>query len=500
MKQYRRLERQHPIFSPVALISTILLALGLGIGVYFTGGQAFSPGDLSAMNNGGQELGGVTSHAALGNECQQCHTPFVGIKAAACESCHTNITQDRQDPDTLHGRIPNAADCQSCHLEHRGAEYDLKTAALVSFDHELARFSLNKHQLDYGKRAIACADCHEQAHQFTMDTAVCTDCHRREAPAFMESHIQAYSANCLACHDGQDSMAEFTIEAHNEKFLLAGKHLQTACENCHNTGKFAGTPQECVACHTEPRQHAGLFGTECAACHTAEAWLPAHWQQTPFEHAQTTGFSLARHMTQFNGEPFACQTCHTPDETETAVIATISCVDCHQKGDPGFMAEHTAQFGLACADCHDGTGRMADFDHAQVFPLDGRHAAQTCTACHVDQVFKGTPTECVACHAEPPIHAGLFGTDCANCHTTDAWLPARLRQHSFPLDHGEQGQLACATCHTGQTYTEYTCTTCHEHNEAKIQEQHDELDISQTELFACATCHPTGTKDEFEND
>ncbi|MCA9925760.1 MAG: cytochrome c3 family protein, partial [Anaerolineales bacterium] len=172
------------------------------------------------------------------------------------------------------------------------------------------------------------------------------------------------------------------------------------------------------------------------------------------------------------------------------------CQACHAKPAPTFMTEHTALFGSKCQDCHDGTGQMAEFDHAQVWPLTGQHAAQDCTACHVNQVFKGTPSECVACHEEPPIHFGIFGTDCANCHATDAWLPARLRQHTFPLDHGEQGELECAVCHTTSSYTAYTCTTCHEHNMDQVVQEHDELNLTQEELLDCAECHATGKTHE----
>ncbi len=96
MRQYRRLERQHPIFSPVALISTLILGVGLAIGVYLTGGRAFSPGELSALNHSGEPVANVMSHADVGDDCTQCHAPFQGVEATLCQDCHKNIAVERE--------------------------------------------------------------------------------------------------------------------------------------------------------------------------------------------------------------------------------------------------------------------------------------------------------------------------------------------------------------------------------------------------------------------
>ena len=144
---------------------------------------------------------------------------------------------------------------------------------------------------------------------------------------------------------------------------------------------------------------------------------------------------------------------------------------------------------------------MSSFDHAQVFPLDGKHAEIECVACHANQVFAGTPKVCAQCHAEPAVHAGLFGLVCESCHTTTAWSPATLLEHSFPLRHGlENGEpeTACAVCHV-TSYSEYTCYGCHEHQPAEISRKHSEEGISAVELPACLECHPGGREAE-END
>ncbi len=496
MKQYRRIERQHPIFSPVALISTLVLMVGLAVGVYLTGGRAFSPGELSGLNHSGEPIGNVMSHADIGDDCGQCHAPFQGVEATLCQECHENIAVERAE-EGLHGRLPNVAQCSSCHLEHQGQYYDLKTAAIADFDHDLTKFSLAHHSVRGANAEMTCADCHLEEGRYTVQESICASCHRERDADFMAQHVEGFGTSCLSCHDGLDTLADFTIADHATLFALTGAHETAPCESCHIAGQFAGTPQECVACHAEPEKHRTMFGTECSDCHTTIAWQPATLNGTPFDHERDTTFSLARHLNDFDGSEMSCLHCHSGEQP--LQVANATCEACHGTAAPTFMAEHTERFGPTCQDCHDGLDSMADFDHDDVWPLAGQHAVIECAACHVNQVFQGTPRECVACHAEPEIHRGIFGTDCANCHTVEAWLPAQLRQHTFPLDHGEQGVLECATCHTGTSYTAYDCTTCHEHNVEEVLDEHEDLNITQAELFNCASCHPTGREDEAED-
>jgi hypothetical protein len=76
-------------------------------------------------------------------------------------------------------------------------------------------------------------------------------------------------------------------------------------------------------------------------------------------------------------------------------------------------------------------------------------------------------------------------------------LPAHLSQHTFPLDHGEEGKIGCQTCHV-QNYTTYTCTNCHAHEPTQVREEHESEGIFEFE--DCVSCHPTGLEDEAEED
>ena len=105
------------------------------------------------------------------------------------------------------------------------------------------------------------------------------------------------------------------------------------------------------------------------------------------------------------------------------------------------------------------------------------------------------PHECRACHDEPAMHAEVFGLNCARCHTLDAWEPALLLRHTFLLDHGGEGEVACQTCHT-DSYAENSCYECHDHQPDEMQEVHEAEEI--VEYADCVACHPTGVEGEGE--
>ena len=128
--------------------------------------------------------------------------------------------------------------------------------------------------------------------------------------------------------------------------------------------------------------------------------------------------------------------------------------------------------------------------------MTGKHTDVACESCHVDNVFTGTPQACVACHQDPAFHVAVFGDACTECHSTDAWSPARFdRLHTFPVDHGESGVSSCQTCHPTQVQA-YTCYGCHEHNPTEIERKHIEEGIG--DFLNCMECHPTGQKEEGE--
>lgn len=257
------IERQHPLFSPVALISAALLIVGLGVGVYLGGGRAFSPGHLSAASHSGLESGGFANHADFGDTCTRCHAPFKGVQTALCEDCHTAIAAARTAGEGLHGRLLSA-DCNQCHQEHGGAAINLFQQAVDNF-----------------------------------------------SPA-----------------------------QHDQLIRLEGAHVALACEECHVEERYAGTPTDCHGCHAEPVVHASLFGVDCAACHSAEAWQPARLTRHvfPLDHGDMGQNPCAVcHVETFTA--YTCAECHAADEMQAAhaeqalsVQALAQCTDCHPIG------------------------------------------------------------------------------------------------------------------------------------------------------------------------
>lgn len=113
---------------------------------------------------------------------------------------------------------------------------------------------------------------------------------------------------------------------------------------------------------------------------------------------------------------------------------------------------------------------------------------------YLESEVEEDPHQCFACHEEPALHAGSFGTNCARCHNAVTWKPAVLTKHTFLLDHGGQGDVDCKTCHP-TNYVEYDCYSCHENHQAsEIEDVHLAEGISAYD--DCADCHQTGISGE----
>ena len=260
MKQNRLVRRQHPLFSPAAIFSTLILLMLLGIGLWTTGGRAFTPGELSAVSVSGKMNGGFANHAKFSDDCAQCHDPYQGITAGRCQACHLEIREQREAGMGLHGRLAEA-DCALCHQEHRGADYDLFTTAFDQFtpEHHGLIFSLNGAHTD-----LECESCHENG-RYLGTPAQCAACH-----AEPELHQDLFGVDCARCHTddawrpAQLMQHAFSLDHGDEGQILCGvchPNVFTAvsCHECHQPG-------EMTSVHLEE----GINPTElldCTSCH-----------------------------------------------------------------------------------------------------------------------------------------------------------------------------------------------------------------------------------------
>lgn len=455
--------------SPLALVSFFLAALALLVAEILNGNAMFSPGELHA------------AHAQIGDDCGQCHAPFWASERMTerCLVCHTEIQAELGDSSTLHGTLVKGANstCQACHTEHAGPSAALTVMDTAAFPHEVTGFALAAHRTRSPGIPFTCNDCHTES-LARFDKKICLECHQQIDVVFATAHRLEFGEDCLACHDGHDRFSNF--DHAKTTFALTGKHQSAACSACHLDARTLTDLQSlaatCESCHLKDDAHEGRFGPSCGVCHSPEGWKPAQ-----FDH------NLAAFKLEGKHTDVPCENCHQNGQYKGT---PQDCYSCHKADD-----EHNGQYGTACETCHNPSGwENATFDHnLSRFPLTGAHVNVRCENCHQNGVFKGTPTECAACHREPEYHAGMFpGQVCSQCHTTAAWRPAQYNgPHTFPMNHGDA--RVCADCHQ-PTLTVWTCYTCH--NQAEMAAKHREEGIS--DFSDCLRCHPTGQEGEGE--
>lgn len=163
-------------------------------------------------------------------------------------------------------------------------------------------------------------------------------------------------------------------------------------------------------------------------------------------------------------------------------------------GGPAHSAAKTRsphrQAGFECSQCHTTSSwKEIRFDHLPTgFPLEGRHAAQPCLACHQVEDFSSVQPACASCHTD--YHQGALDADCARCHTPMGWKPATFshEQTAFPL-WGVHQAVACVQCHADERSFQFllqpeTCFDCHERDFGRARvAMHLEAGPD------CETCH-----------
>ena len=341
-----------------------------------------------------------------------------------------------------------------------------------------------------------CSACHASPWETATMSDRCLECHsditaQLEDPASLHSmvNIGETGLNCRNCHtehhgptasltrippgwDPHDQLG-FSLKAH--RLRMDGTPFE--CQDCHLNGYNNPFDQEtCANCHLQvdqifTQEHILTFWTDCQACHDG---LDTHGSK--FDHNQVPFNLVGLHALT------SCSKCHVDARNIADLQATTQeCYDCHKEED-----KHLGQFGTKCGVCHtaEGWGKSAQFDHDLAnFKLRGKHTKVACENCHVNNVYKGTPSDCYSCHKQDDKHAGEFGVQCELCHVADGWN--RAVDHSkfaFKLD-GKHTTVACESCHINAVFigTPMDCASCHKKDDAHAGRFGDQ----------CGTCHTT---------
>jgi hypothetical protein len=240
------------------------------------------------------------------------------------------------------------------------------------------------------------------------------------------------------------------------------------------------------------------MGPECDTCHTPESWTN---RREAFRlHFRTRFPLLGAHA------GLDCESCHRGAQPREFTGLTPECVGCHL---PDYQTADNPDhdrlgFSQRCEDCHSPASRTwqggtfgANFPHPATFPLTGAHNQVSCSECHVNSQFAGTPRQCVACHrddydrtTDPNHPAAGFPTTCDDCHSTNEW-PGATVDHNltrFPLTGAHVG-LDCARCHVGGRFagTSTECFSCHEDDYNRAQPDHRGSGFPTS----CQNCHGT---------
>lgn len=265
-----------------------------------------------------------TSFPLLGKhvdaKCEACHKSTVFRDAPkACVACHL---KDDKHEATL-GKA-----CERCHGERTWKETKGR------FDHDKTRFALRQ---GHAKPTVVCTSCHRDLKHFRDTPMACLSCHKKD-----DKHHGQLGARCEQCHSDRDWKTTQAFDHDKSRFPLTGRHIVTACKDCHTSLRYKDAPRDCDGCHKTDDVHQRKLGTQCQSCHSTRAW--ALWT---FDHDKATAFRL-----DDGHRRVACVACHTLAVAPGRAIAAVGrqCIGCHRKDDA-----HDGDLGQRCEQCHTAT-------------------------------------------------------------------------------------------------------------------------------------------------
>lgn len=442
--------------------------------------------DLLALEPGKR----ISGHQGI--DCDKCHTSGSGVSRDKCLGCHehTPLAKRIAAKEGLHARRDFAKSCESCHQDHKGANFDpinwSPLGGQKRFDHGLTGYTL-----EGAHKRQSCTSCHKATHEKSKRTtflgldANCISCHE-DVHRFEKTNPDLM--NCRVCHsfDARAVTTARGLEFNHGKvanFPLRGKHGDAKCSTCHTSTtvfKMKERPERCVDCHKDPHENVYTQKSrDCVKCHSDEK---KRFDSGSFAHNKETRFPLRnKHRIQ------NCQKCHAPKD---AAPPKASCTECHQEDSVHVVGQEDRFAGRDCAQCHNDSGfrKLSPFDHDKFaqFPLEGKHGAVSCADCHrkkpkaqvkvARDTFEFFPSQaCVGCHAHDNAHQRNFHDRpqlCAKCHvagSSNIKSPPHSELSANFEQQGAHAKVKCAQCH-GENLVRLTpgddCASCHANDDA----------------------------------
>ena len=271
-----------------------------------------------------------------------------------------------------------------------------------------------------------------------------------------QSDEPAYSRDgadtCMRCHDegAEVPVAEIFRTPHG---LAADKRTpfgQLQCESCHGPGgKHTGRVRRgqerppMIEFGSDQETPVAEQNTVCEGCHKGQ--LGTGWHGGTHASAE-----------------LSCADCHSVHVAKDPALVTATqpkvCFDCHrsQRADSLKFSSHPLRFGkMACSDCHDPHGSIAEYD------LRGNSLNDTCYECHTEKrgpfLWEHAPVaeDCSLCHAShgsnhPALLKRRAPLLCQQCHS-QAGHPSVAHSSSGLPTSGVSpflGGQSCANCHS----------------------------------------------------
>lgn len=162
--------------------------------------------------------------AHIATPCFACHKKEDKWKFKAigkvCADCHENIHKA-----FISEKYYPGADCETCH--------NLNRWNTINFDHKKTQF-----ELEGAHAKQTCRDCHfnkektgHASQNFSGLATTCTTCHKDVHNSQFETNG---TTDCKRCHTSDAFKPASKFDHNKTKFPLDGKHVNVACNKCHN--------------------------------------------------------------------------------------------------------------------------------------------------------------------------------------------------------------------------------------------------------------------------